>query len=268
VNVRGGDGVGLAVVDFGGDGPPVLFLHGLAGHAGEWSRVASRLPREFHVLALDLRGHGNSERRPADASIDAHVEDVAMVAERLSPGEPLHLIGQSVGGIVAFVTAARRPDLVRGLVVVEASPSGPHPDAAASISSWLDSWPHPFASREDAVRFFGGPPHADGWVDGLVERADGWWPRFDRKVMVAIMESAAGRAWWDERANVRCPALLVRGDAGWIPEAELTAMAGRLAGVETATVPAARHDVHLDNAAGFTDVLVRFLKRTASGTGL
>ena len=249
-------GVPIAVVDFGGDGIPVLFLHGLAGHGGEWSRVASLLPPGLHAVALDLRGHGNSEPRPVETSVDAHVGDVVAVAEEIFSGEPVCLVGQSLGGIIAFVAAARRPDLVGCLVVVEAGPSGPHPDAPARTSHWLDSWRWPFPDRERAVAFFGGSPHSDGWVDGLEQRSDGWWPRFNREVMVATSASAAGRAWWDQWAGVRCPALLVRGDGGWISETDLEAMAGMVARADLATVPGSGHDVHLDNPVGFAEVLV------------
>jgi pimeloyl-ACP methyl ester carboxylesterase len=161
--VRGRDGARLRVIDFGGEGRPVLFVHGLAGHGSEWSRVAQLLPRELRPLAFDLRGHGGSERRPGDASLAAHADDVARVAGQMAPGEPLFLVGQSVGGIVAFVAASRRPEIVRALVVVEAAPTGPHPEAPARISGWLDSWPSPFPGRGRAMAFFGGPPHADGW---------------------------------------------------------------------------------------------------------
>jgi pimeloyl-ACP methyl ester carboxylesterase len=60
------DGVRLAGIDFGGDGEPVLLLHGLAGYAGEWAQTAGWLTGRARVVALDARGHGNSERFPAD----------------------------------------------------------------------------------------------------------------------------------------------------------------------------------------------------------
>ena len=59
------DGVELACLDFGGSGSPVLLLHGLAGHVGEWSETAGWMVREHRVVALDERGHGRSTRVPA-----------------------------------------------------------------------------------------------------------------------------------------------------------------------------------------------------------
>ena len=62
----------LSLLDFGGNGPPVLLLHGLAGHAAEWRETASWMADGHHVLALDERGHGHSTRVPEDVSPQAH----------------------------------------------------------------------------------------------------------------------------------------------------------------------------------------------------
>jgi pimeloyl-ACP methyl ester carboxylesterase len=80
------DGVLLAGIDFGGDGRPALLLHGLAGYAGEWAETAGWLSERARVVALDARGHGSSERFPADVSRAAHVADAAFVVERLGLG--------------------------------------------------------------------------------------------------------------------------------------------------------------------------------------
>jgi pimeloyl-ACP methyl ester carboxylesterase len=114
-------GVRLAGLDFGGAGPAALMLHGLAGHVGEWSETAAWLTGLRRVVAFDARGHGRSSRRPTDVSSDAHVDDAIFVVERLDLA-PVVVIGQSLGGRTALLVAARRPDLVAGLVVAEASP--------------------------------------------------------------------------------------------------------------------------------------------------
>jgi pimeloyl-ACP methyl ester carboxylesterase len=104
------DGVHLAGLDFGGDGPPVLLLHGLAGYAGEWSETASWLTGRCRVIALDARGHGSSERFPADVSRSAHVADAVFAVQALGL-DPVVVMGQSLGGLTALLFAAERPDL-------------------------------------------------------------------------------------------------------------------------------------------------------------
>src|SRR5881396_1060754 len=112
----------LAAYDYGGRGTEVvLLLHGLAGHAREWDDTAAWLTASKRVIALDQRGHGRSERQPSDMSRDAFVSDVVAWMDRLTL-EKAVLVGQSLGGHTAFLTAARHPSLVAGLIVAEASP--------------------------------------------------------------------------------------------------------------------------------------------------
>ena len=112
----------LTALDFGGEGPGALLLHGLAGTALEWDETASWLRESHRVLGLDQRGHGHSERRPEDVSPSAFVSDALTAIERLNLA-PTLLVGQSLGGLIAFLAASKRPDLVSALIVVEATPT-------------------------------------------------------------------------------------------------------------------------------------------------
>jgi pimeloyl-ACP methyl ester carboxylesterase len=137
--------VRLACCDFGGSGPPVLFLHGLAGHSSEWSHSAGALMPRHRVVALDQRGHGRSERLPTDLSRGAFVRGMAHVIDELDLS-PVVLVGQSMGGNTAFIAAAEHPELVDRLVVVEAGPDGPMRELAQQIRVWLAEWRVPFPS--------------------------------------------------------------------------------------------------------------------------
>jgi len=143
------DGVSLAWRDFGGDGLPVLLLHGLAGQAEEWTQTASWLTARAHVVAPDARGHGRSERQPEDVSHATTAEDAAFVIRQAGLG-PAVVVGQSLGGLTALRLTARHPELVRGVVLIEASPNGRDDrraeELAAAVGTGLRSWPVPFAS--------------------------------------------------------------------------------------------------------------------------
>ncbi|MFI5766262.1 alpha/beta fold hydrolase [Streptomyces sp. NPDC051563] len=202
--------------------PPVVLLHGLAGHAGEWDAAAAHLAPHHRVVAVDQRGHGASERRPADVSRAAFVADVRAVCEQLGVQRPV-LVGQSLGGHTAMLTAAAHPELVRGLVLVEAG---------------------------------------EAWAAGLEQRADGWHPRFERSVMVAAITENSTRAWWPQWRAVRCPTLLVIGEKGIVPPEESVRMLDSAdpSTVTTAvSVPGSGHDVHLDRPAVVHSLLSAFL---------
>jgi pimeloyl-ACP methyl ester carboxylesterase len=257
------DGARIACLDFGGTGLPVVLLHGLAGHAGEWAETAGWLTERHRVVALDVRGHGHSERAPDDVSRAAHVADVAFVIERLGL-RPVVLVGQSLGGHLAILVAARCPTLVRALVVAEASPAGAGEQGAARIAAEvrtsLARWPVPFASREAAVTFFGGPSvSADAWAAGLEQRDDGWWPTFDLDVMARTLRQAIAADYWNEWERIHCPALIVRAGAGQLTTAQAQEMVDRLPHARLAELPDAPHDLHLGQPEAWRDAVAPFL---------
>lgn len=260
------DGVRLACTEYGPSAPsavPVLLLHGLAGHTAEWDVLAGLLGPGYRLVGYDARGHGMSERLPKDVSRAAHVRDVVAVIEKLALDHAV-LIGQSLGGLTALLTAAAHPELVRALVLVEAGPRGPAPELPGKIGTWLDSWPVPFESADTAVRFFGGGPAGLAWAAGLEVRPDGLYPRVDREVMVGCVTESGARSFWAEWDEVRCPTLVVRGDAGAMPESEAEEMRVRHpAGTRVEVVPGAGHDVHLDAPAELHALIAEFLPPTS-----
>jgi pimeloyl-ACP methyl ester carboxylesterase len=122
-----GAGVRINYFDAGTDRPPVVILHGLAGSAAEFLETARALP-EFRTILVELRGHGRSTPRPGDLSREAFVADVVHVIESAAGG-PVALVGQSMGGHTAMLVAAKRPDLVSKLVLLESGAGGGSPEA-------------------------------------------------------------------------------------------------------------------------------------------
>lgn len=168
----------------------MLLLHGLAGHAAGWDALAELLAPTRHVIAYDARGHGASTRRPPSVSRASYVRDALAVIGGLSLG-PVSLVGQSMRGGTAMLTAAAHPDRVASLTLVEAGPKGPDPGLPATIADWPASRPVSFAFRSAAAAFFGGGAAGRAWAAGLEERPEGWHPRVDRDVIVATVAENA-----------------------------------------------------------------------------
>lgn len=256
----------------GSQRPPLLLLHGLAGHMGEWDDLLPLLLADGHrVITYDARGHGASTRRPPDMTRASAVRDVTTLIEELSLPTPVTLLGQSLGGHTAFLTAAAHPHLVDSLILIEAGPAGPSPELPTEIAAWLDSWPTPFTSFSAAAAFLG----HEAWARGLEEREDGHHPRWDRDTMLAAVAELSTRAYWPEWARVACPTLVVRGAKGTMREAEMTRMA-RTAQTRTGRPPQDRtrpqslteviedagHDVHLDQPRRLHAAIRVFLAAT------
>ncbi|TMK79809.1 MAG: alpha/beta fold hydrolase [Actinobacteria bacterium] len=104
----------------GGDGPPLLLVHGLSGAAANWVALAPLLVERFRVLIPDLPGHAGSSPLAGVKSLDPFAETVVALAEheRMLPAA---LVGHSLGGLVALRLAVRRPEAVSGLVLVSAA---------------------------------------------------------------------------------------------------------------------------------------------------
>lgn len=238
-------GVELHGVDSGGVLPAVLLLHGLAGRSGEWSPVIDRIRDRFRVLAFDQRGNGLSTRRPEDLSREAHVADVVDVADHLGITE-LVLVGQSMGAHTAMLTAARYPDLVRRLVLVEGGVGGDGVEATEGTIQWFQEWPVPFPSQEDAAAFFGGGEAGRAWAAGLEATPAGLVPRFDVDVLRAALSPVHAQARWAEWGALRCPVDLIRGGQGFMRYEEVARMRELQLGMQVVEVRHAGHDVHLD----------------------
>jgi pimeloyl-ACP methyl ester carboxylesterase len=193
------NGLRLHALDFGGDGPLLVCLHGVTGNAAAWSGVAASATSWGRVLALDLRGFGDSEwSAEDDYATTTMAADVAAVLEAL--GERAILVGSSWGGLIALATASARPDLVRGLAMVDIEPSftqapddvPPRPrhfaDHTEVVAYERMANPHAPAPLLEVIAASATRPAADG---GLVPkydpcfferwdfRSDDWWPALD-----------------------------------------------------------------------------------------
>jgi pimeloyl-ACP methyl ester carboxylesterase len=105
------------VADFGGTGEPMVLVHGLGGSHVNWLAVAPRLAEHFAVTAPDLAGFGLTEPHGRSSAVDANAELLATLLAR--QGRPVVLVGNSMGGLISMIVAARHPELVRTLVLVD-----------------------------------------------------------------------------------------------------------------------------------------------------
>lgn len=106
----------------------VVYVHGLGGSSTNWTDLAALLAPHGQGLAVDLPGFGFSEPQPDfDFSLDAHAEFLGRFVEGLD-GRPVHLVGNSMGGAISLLLAARRPELVRTLTLISPAMPDRRPD--------------------------------------------------------------------------------------------------------------------------------------------
>jgi lipase len=135
----------LARYDWGDEGlPKLVCLHGVTNHGRHFARLAERLSDRFHVVALDLRGHGDSTWEPP-WHLEQHVADVL----EAGPQEPCAWLGHSFGGRIAYEVAAAAPERVERLLLLDpAIRIPPYVGLAAAENARLD---RSYASFEEAI---------------------------------------------------------------------------------------------------------------------
>ncbi|WP_327087139.1 alpha/beta hydrolase [Nonomuraea sp. NBC_01738] len=230
-----------------------VLLHGLAGASSEWQAVTDLLGGAgtggagtggaVTVIAPDARGHGLRPETGGDVSREAHVADAVAILREAGPSI---LVGQSLGGLTALRVAAEHPELVTGLLLIEAGPERVDPATPGTIAGWLDSWPVPFPSAEAAAAFFGGGPAGEGWAATLAATPDGLRPRFDRDTIVATIKAATLQPSWPAWKAITCPAAVLLGAQGFLGEEEQAEMRRLRPDIPLTTVPGVGHDVHLE----------------------
>jgi pimeloyl-ACP methyl ester carboxylesterase len=269
----GHGGLPLAIDRYGDPAAaPVLLLHGGGQTRHAWGATARMLSaRGYHVLSMDLRGHGDSGwAADRDYDLAAFGGDVSAVMAHMA--RPMVLVGASLGGMAGLLAGAAAPDLLRALILVDITPSPPA-EGADNIQAFMASAPNGFASIEEAADAVAGylphrprPSNPEGlmknlrWRDGRLHWH--WDPAFmavtarDRKAAGASLEAAA-------RA-ITAPTLLVRGEhseiVGPAQQADFETMMphGR-----TILVPGARHMVAGDQNTDFGAALLDYLIETA-----
>jgi pimeloyl-ACP methyl ester carboxylesterase len=262
------DGLQLHFQDYGTSGlPPMLCIHGGAANGHWFDFVAPGLRADYHVRALDLRGHGDSEWiDPPAYSYERYAADIAEAVEKLDLRDFV-LIGHSMGGMVSLVHAATYPGRVKRLVIVDTT-MHLSPERIAAMRDAGNREGSSFATQEQLVaryRLRPGNSMAPLAVQQHIARSssrqfsDGTWRyKFDRNVY-ATREAQDGLAYWEK---IRIPSLLVKGGNSQRITPEIVAdVQKRAPQVELAEVPNADHHVTLDNPTGFVQVVKEFLAK-------
>lgn len=258
----------LHYVDWGDNGnPPMVLLHGGLAHAHWWDFVAPLLTDRYRVLALDLRGHGDSDwDAGADYGIEAHASDVSRFLRSLEL-EEVTLVGHSFGGQVAVKVAAASERPLAALVVIDSTTR--IGERAARFMESLRKLPQPvYRSFAEAVRRFRLLPIDHQTSPEVLRhmarhavrrRDDGTWTfKFDRRAMVNTQPSDLTG---DLRA-LRCPLLVVRGaESRLIPASVLEHFAEAAPHAKCIAIAGAHHHVMLDQPRALATVMREFLLR-------
>ena len=263
------NGITLHYLDWGpADAPPVVLLHGITGHARVWDHLAERLAPRHRVLALDQRGHGDSDPAPDDDyRVGTMADDVAAFVGSLRL-DRFALLGHSMGGRIAIKYAADHAARLERLVIVDI---GPDINLAGlqRVRDMMANAPERIESEEWAVEYIRrANPLQD--VDMLRERVrhglrrapDGELTWKYAKGLRDMMREGRRDAvdLWEPLPRIPCPTLIVRGAESDILSAEVAKkMAERLPDGRVVEIPGAGHTVPADRPEEFVRQIRAFL---------
>lgn len=254
----------------GATSPAIVLLHGGGLTAHTWDLVCLGLRTDCRCIALDQRGHGDSDHSPGlDYSIETHSRDLAGFLDSLWLGEVV-LVGQSMGGLSAMTFAARNPRSVRALVLVDVGPEV-HDEGARRTRDFIRA-DHELPSVEDFVeRAIAFNPRRDrrllrrSLLHNLRQLDNGNWTwKYDRRPFVNGHFGERVRHELRELRrripSIRCPTLVVRGEESDVLGAEgAERFAEALPDGRWVSVPGAGHTVQGDEPRRLTEEIRTFL---------
>ena len=258
----------LHYLDYGTPGlPPMLCIHGGAANGHWFDFVAHGFTPDYHVRALDLRGHGDSEHAvPPSYFYGDYAADLNQLVEKLDLRDFV-LIGHSMGGAVSLLYASTYPGRVKNLIIVDTSINLP-PERVNLLRDVGSRPGSTYATREELVSRYrlrpGNPLATPDVVRHIAMHSgkrtdDGTWKhKFDRSVY-ATRESMDGMPQWE---RIKIPALLVKGSNSERITPEIYAQVkSRAPQAELVEVRDSDHHVTLDNPLGFVEKVAGFLRR-------
>ena len=239
--------------------PSVLMLHGASQQGHSWDFISLPLSPDYHVLALDQRGHGDSDWAPdGDYSLDAMQGDLDAVIPALGL-DGFHLMGHSMGGRNSFVWASRHPGTLRSLTIVDTGPESVRrgrqriqrfrelPDNLDTLEEFADRIQEYTGRTREQV--LGALKYS------IRQGADGKWTwKYDRLMRQSGREDNnwTPEQLWECYRRIDCPTLVTRGDRSDIFAAETMERMGReIADCSTITIANAGHLVQGDNPVDF-----------------
>jgi esterase len=260
----------LHYLDWGNEHlPPMLLLHGVRLQAHTWDMAALLLRDHYHLIAVDQRGHGDSEwtsdAQFNDDTFDLMLDDTRQLVETLG-WQKFILVGMSMGGITAMRYAAKNPDRLSALCIVDIAPTTMHSGVLSMEGFKIET---ETLSRFDdflerSHKFMPHRPIAQlrySLMHSLKQLPDGRWTWKQDHRAGAVRRHAPLAELWNELPKITAPTLLMRGAQSNVLGADVAQQAvNTLPHGKLATIDPATHNVHSDNPNAFVRELHAFLQ--------
>jgi esterase len=259
------NGVKLHYFDWGNSSaPPMILLHGFCSYARYWDFFARNMSLEYHVLALDMRGHGDSDHA-SSYSLEDVVTDLAEFVAVLKLKD-MTLVGLSMGGLISILYAAEHGDKVARLVIVDIGPELA-PEGLEHINKDIASEPAQFVSSDEAFKRLQQvqPLNSEEFIRHQVKYAlkpgEAGKLKFKYDSALCQLNLQSQENLWDYLERIRCPTLVIRaGHSDILSRATAQKMVALLPKGSLTEIPDTTHTLVGDNPVAFERAVMTFLK--------
>jgi pimeloyl-ACP methyl ester carboxylesterase len=241
-----------------GKGEPLLMIHGLGSSGRDWEFQVEYFSAYYSVITYDLRGHGLSSKPPGPYSMKLFSEDTSKMLSALNCS-PAHVLGISLGGMVAFQLGIDHPENVRSLAIINSTPDL----ILRNLQDHFRTWQRYFVIRLMGMRKLGEmlgnrffpKPEQDELRRIFIER----WAENHKPSYLEAMKAVIGWSVYDRLGEISVPTLVVGSDGDYLPTEFKEEYVKKLPLGSLKIVKDARHALPAEKPNEFNDLIHKFL---------
>jgi pimeloyl-ACP methyl ester carboxylesterase len=242
-----------------GRGDALLLLHGLGSSSQDWGYQVPAFAEHYQVLCPDLRGHGRSEKVPGPYSMTGFAEDISGLITQINLA-PAHILGISLGGMVAFQLALDYPTLVRSLILVNTAPEVVPRNLRDRLTIWQRLLIVRFLGMKRMGHVLGKRFFPEDEQISLRELFVQRWAANHKASYLEALKSIFGWSVTGRLGEISCPTLVVGAEFDYFPLKEKESYTGLIPGARFSVINGARHALPAEKPQEFNDLVLEFLR--------
>jgi pimeloyl-ACP methyl ester carboxylesterase len=247
--------------EIAGKGDPVVFIHGLGSSTTDWENQVPEFSRQYKTITLDLRGHGQTGGAEGAFSIKQFASDVAGLIKK--ENQPTHVIGISMGGMVAFQLTLDYPELVKSLVVINSESEVLMTNSKTRRLVWMRKYIPRLLGMKRMGKVLGKQLFPKKEQEHLRQLIAERWAKNSVKNYIKSISAIAGWGVKDQLYQIKCPVLVIASEFDYSSVESKKAYAEKIPNAQLVVIRDARHAVPVEKPDELNQIIFKFLTREA-----